>query len=68
MRYSHSRHTSECRDAESDVEIDVETVEPEKRVPYDVNKAIDVMKECEKYVKFARSEDTGDSWESKVLK
>ncbi|ODN03015.1 KAT8 regulatory NSL complex subunit 3 [Orchesella cincta] len=67
MRFSHSRNTSECRD-ESDIEIDVESVEPEKRVPYDTKKAIDVMKECEKYVEFARSEDTGNDWESKILK
>ncbi|CAL8137948.1 unnamed protein product [Orchesella dallaii] len=67
IRFNHSRNASECRD-ETDIEIDIETVEQEKRVPYDVNKAIDVMKECEKYVEFARSEDTGDDWEAKILK
>lgn len=68
-RFSSSRGGSECRD-ESDVEIDVEGVdpEPEKRVAYDVQKAKEVMNECGKYVKFVRDVDTGDEWESKVVR
>lgn len=67
-RFSSSRGGSE-RD-ESDVEIDVEGVdpEPEKRVAYDVQKAKEVMNECGKYVKFVRDFDTGDEWESKVVR
>lgn len=66
------KNSSDFRD-ESDIEIDVDGVdgvesETENPFPYDFYKARDVMNECEKYVEFARDNDTGDNWESKVLR
>lgn len=54
--------------SDEDIEVDVLGVGPQTPLPYDINKARNVMHECERHVNLVRIEEGADDWEDKVTR
>ena len=54
--------------SDEDLEVDVLGVGPQTPLPYDINKARNVMHECERHVNLVRIEEGADDWEDKVTR
>ena len=51
-----------------EVNIDVETEDPQKPVPYDMGVASNKMSECERHLGILRTEWIGDDWEDRIVR
>ncbi|CAH1782725.1 unnamed protein product [Owenia fusiformis] len=60
--------TAERMMAEPNTNIDVVNMPAHPPVPYDQQKARNVMNECERHVNFARMEEVSDDWEDQITK
>ncbi len=54
--------------SDEDLEVDVVNTGPQPPLPYDINKARNVMYECERHGNLVRLEEGADDWEDKVTR
>ncbi len=51
-----------------DIEVDVDSVPSQAPLHYDINKARNVMQECERHVNLVRMDEGAEDWEDKVTR